>query len=325
MEQEPGYKAEEMPETEAPLFEQSGETDVQEFGEQPIDATTEEHNDKPEEQEAESSAIEYEVSYRCESTETWQFTIDATNEGDGIFTSTVAPHGGPDPESDEFNPDVVHPFNLEAGESDSLTVGELPRDIAWYEWATEDELVEELRDETVDYTGCETAEPKPDKEPEAELGPLPMSVSIGCVTEDTWEFTIDAGWAGEGTFESIVAPHGGPDPESDEFNPDVVHPLNLEPGETGSVTVTDLPEVAHYEWTTDDEVLLSLQGSQVDFSACAPEQVVEEEKEEETIAETKEPEELPETGMHAAPEIAALGFVALAAGSYLVYRGRKHA
>ena len=307
MEQEPGYRPEEAPREDAPLSEQ------------PSEATAEELDSQSEEQEPASSAIEYEVIYACESTETWQFTIDATNEGDAEFTSTVAPHGGPSPDSDEFNPDIVHPFNLEAGESNSITVGELPRDFAWYEWMTENELIEELRDQTVDYTECEVEEPKPAEEPEVTLGTLDRSVSGGCVTEDTWEFTIGATWTGDGSFESVVAPHGGPSPDSDEFNPDVVHEINLEPGESDSVTVTDLPEVAHYEWTTEDELLLSIHGSQIDFSACAPEQVAEEE----TTAETKEPEELPATGLQASPEVIALGFVALAVGGSLALRGRN--
>ncbi len=320
MEQEPGYNPEKLEMPGAPLSENIDQAEAQDdFDEQPTEPTNEEIYENPEEHEIDISTIDYDVSYSCETVDTWQFNIDATNKGDTAFVSTIAPHGGPDPQSDEFNPDVIRPFNLEAGESDSLTIGELPRDIAWYEWFTENELIEELLDETVDYTECQTEDPKPDAEPEAELGPLPLFASISCVTEDTWEFSVGTGWSGEGTFESIIAPHGGPSPDSDEFNPDVVYELNLEPGETGSVTVTDLPEIAHYEWTTEDEFILSIQGSQVDFSACAPEQVAEEE----TITETREPEELPATGMHAAPEITALGFVALATGSYLAYRGRN--
>lgn len=315
MEQEPGYNHEEMEKPEAPLAEHPEKTETpDEIDEQPTETTTEEISN-----DTEQSTVDYNVSYSCETADTWQFSIDATNKSDSLFASTVAPHGGPDPDSDEFNPDIVHSFNLEAGESNSLTIGELPRDLAWYEWFTEDKLIEELLDGAVDYAECEPEEPKPDEEPVAELGPLPLNVSIDCVTENTWEFTIATGWTGEGTFESVIAPHGGPDPDSDEFNPGVVHELNLEPGENGSVTVTNLPEIAHYEWTTEDELLFSIQGSQVDFSSCVPEQIAEEE----TIAETKEPEELPATGMQAMPEITALGFVALAAGSYLAYRGRN--
>ena len=127
-------------------------------------------------------------------------------------------------------------------------------------------------------------------ESEGELSPYPFALSANCVTTETWEFAIEVGNATDSVLESTVAPQGGPDRDSDEFNPDVVYDLVVEPGEFGSITVTDLPEAAWYEWTTGDTMLADFHGSMIDFSLCATttDEELEQPAEQEELKESTE-------------------------------------
>lgn len=100
-----------------------------------------------------------------------------------------------------------------------------------------------------------------------------------CETTDTYMVTINAEYRDipNGVdvtpidFVSEIGPHGGPDADSPEFNPDVITPFNLQPGESGSVTVEGLSVMGLYEWITptQDFPIESFDGSGVDFEACA--------------------------------------------------------
>jgi len=120
----------------------------------------------------------------------------------------------------------------------------------------------------------EAETPEIDAPVETEILPYAFNVLQDCVTEDTWEFTINASYdsnhSDDSGLQSTIAPHGGPDTDSPEYNPDVVYELNLAPGESKSVTVTDLPEIARYEWidTTENQLITEFNGGNVDFSRC---------------------------------------------------------
>ena len=205
--------------------------------------------------------------------------------------------------------------------------------------ANQDDLI--VEDEV--FTETSNSEPalqEEHDEPEGELSPYPFALSADCVTTETWEFAIEVGNATESVLESTVAPHGGPDRDSDEFNPDVVYNLIVEPGEFGSITVTDLPEAAWYEWTTGDTMLADFHGSMIDFSLCAtttdeeheqpteqaePEEAINEPSEEttETTEETAEPVTLPDTG--ASIELAVmLGIAAVGVGTGILWRQKSY-
>ena len=155
--------------------------------------------------------------------------------------------------------------------------------------ANQDDLIveDELFTET---SNSEPALQEEHDEPEGELSPYPFALSANCVTTETWEFAIEVGNATDSVLESTVAPHGGPDRDSDEFNPDVVYDLVVEPGEFGSITVTDLPEAAWYEWTTGDTMLADFHGSMIDFSLCATttDEELEQPAEQEELKESTE-------------------------------------
>ncbi len=136
---------------------------------------------------------------------------------------------------------------------------------------------------------------------EAEIRPgTSIDVVKRCVTEDTWEFTVkasdDSNDLDESGLQSRIAPHGGPDADSPEYNPDVIYQLNLEPGESKSVTVTSLPQIARYEWvdTGKNQLLAELNSSKVDFTKCkaetAPESPIETPEEPVESPEEAEPE-----------------------------------
>lgn len=105
------------------------------------------------------------------------------------------------------------------------------------------------------------------------------NVQKACQNEDSYEVTINAEYRDipDGVditpidFVSEIGPHGGPDPDSPEFNPEVITPFNLEPGESGSVTAEGLSVMGLYEWITptQDFPIESLDGSGVGFEACA--------------------------------------------------------
>ncbi|MCA1806560.1 MAG: hypothetical protein LC687_01660, partial [Actinobacteria bacterium] len=91
---------------------------------------------------------------------------------------------------------------------------------------------------------------------ELAIDQLDYDIAYSCTSPDTWGFVIDATNLGEEPIESIVAPPGGPDPESDEqTNPDVLFDLDMAPGDSDSVAVPGLPEIAVFEWATRDALI----------------------------------------------------------------------
>lgn len=186
---------------------------------------------------------------------------------------------------------------------------------------------------------------------------LDYDIAYTCTSPDTWGFVINATNQGEEPIESTVAPHGGPDPDTEELNTDVIFLLNIDPGAEGSVAVSGLPEIAVYEWATDDTPLETINNSEVDFSQCPvdevapqpeeepepetepqPEEAVASEPEDnhvaeeatevpaedvgETVAEVEQPAELPATGADMS-SIALVGTIALIAGAQMARRTGK--
>ena len=95
-----------------------------------------------------------------------------------------------------------------------------------------------------------------------EYQPQFVITSTQCVNNDgTWEFSVYIGNEGAEALEYRLAPHGGPDEGSSEYNPVVVDEGLLAPNTWEVLARYDLPQVAYYELTINDELVAEWTGS----------------------------------------------------------------
>lgn len=107
--------------------------------------------------------------------------------------------------------------------------------------------------------GDDSDQPNSDviEEGETDFGVSDISYSFykecleGQNIEATAFYSINVVNNSDETYTGILQPHGGPDPDSEEFNPDVVQQIQLAPEEQGSVTA-EIPESGFYEFTDTD-------------------------------------------------------------------------